>query len=225
MLGGKVSVPLVMRFPAGSGTGAAAQHSQSLEAWLAHVPGLKVVQPATPHDAKGLLLSAIDDPDPVMVFEHKLLYKMKGEVPAEPYRVPIGKAVVRREGNDVTIVATAIMVHRSLEAAETLAGEGISAEVIDLRTLRPLDRDTIIASVKKTSRLVCVYEGVKTLGIGAEISAMIAESEAFDYLDAPIVRLGGVESPIPYNPVLEKAAVPQTPDIIAAVRDLLKGRT
>ncbi|MFO0992339.1 MAG: alpha-ketoacid dehydrogenase subunit beta [Hyphomicrobiales bacterium] len=225
MLGGKVSVPLVMRFPAGSGTGAAAQHSQSLEAWLAHVPGLKVVQPATPHDAKGLLLAAIDDPDPVMVFEHKLLYKTKGEVPAEPYRVPIGKAIVRREGSDVTIVATAIMVHRALEAAETLAGEGISAEVVDLRTLRPLDKDTVIASVKKTSRLVCVYEGVKTLGIGAEISAMIAESEAFDYLDAPIVRLGGVESPIPYNPVLEKAAVPQTPDIIAAVRDLVKGRT
>ena len=225
MLGGKVSVPLVMRFPAGSGTGAAAQHSQSLEAWLAHVPGLKVVQPATPYDAKGLLLAAIDDPDPVMVFEHKLLYKTKGEVPAEPYRVPIGKAVVRREGSDVTIVATAIMVHRTLEAAEVLAGEGISAEVIDLRTLRPLDKDTVIASVKKTSRLVCVYEGVKTLGIGAEISAMIAESEAFDYLDAPIVRLGGVESPIPYNPVLEKAAVPQTPDIIAAVRDLVKGRT
>lgn len=225
MLGGKVSVPLVMRFPAGSGTGAAAQHSQSLEAWLAHVPGLKVVQPATPYDAKGLLLAAIDDPDPVMVFEHKLLYKTKGEVPAEPYRVPIGKAVVRREGSDVTIVATAIMVHRALEAAEVLAGEGISAEVIDLRTLRPLDKDTVIASVKKTSRLVCVYEGVKTLGIGAEISAMIAESEAFDYLDAPIVRLGGVESPIPYNPVLEKAAVPQTPDIIAAVRDLVKGRT
>jgi len=190
MLGGKVSVPLVMRFPAGSGTGAAAQHSQSLEAWLAHVPGLKVVQPATPHDVKGLLLSAIDDPDPVMVFEHKLLYKMKGEVPAQAYRVPIGKAIVRREGRDVTIVATSIMVHRALEAAETLAGEGISAEVIDLRTLRPLDRETVIASVKKTNRLVCVYEGVKTLGIGAEISATNAESDAFDYLDAPILRLG-----------------------------------
>jgi pyruvate dehydrogenase E1 component beta subunit len=225
MLGGKVSVPLVMRFPAGSGTGAAAQHSQSLEAWLAHVPGLKVVQPATPHDVKGLLLSAIDDPDPVMVFEHKLLYKMKGVVPADAYRVPIGKAIVRREGRDVTIVATAIMVHRALEAAETLAGEGIDAEVIDLRTLRPLDRDTVIESVKKTSRLVCVYEGVKTLGIGAEISAMIAESEAFDYLDAPIVRLGGAESPIPYNPVLEKAAVPQTPDIVTSVRSLVRGRT
>jgi acetoin:2,6-dichlorophenolindophenol oxidoreductase subunit beta len=224
MLGGKVSVPLVMRLPNGSGTGAAAQHSQSLEAWLAHVPGLKVVQPSTPEDAKGLLLSAIDDPDPVMIFEHKLLYKMKGEVPEAAIRVPIGKAAIRREGAHATIVATAIMVHRSLEAAEILAAEGISVEVIDLRTLRPLDTATIIASVKKTSRLVCVYEGVKTLGIGAEISAMIAESEAFDYLDAPIMRLGGAESPIPYNPELEKAAVPQVPGIVDCVRNLVKGR-
>jgi pyruvate dehydrogenase E1 component beta subunit len=224
MLGGKVSVPLVMRFPAGSGTGAAAQHSQSLEAWLAHVPGLKVVQPSTPYDVKGMLLSAIDDPDPVMVFEHKLLYKMKGDVPAEPYRVPIGKAIVRRAGTSISIVATSIMVHRALEAAEILAGEGIDAEVIDLRTLRPIDRETIIESVKKTGRLACIYEGVKTLGMGAEISAIIAESEAFDYLDAPILRLGGAEAPIPYNPVLEKAAVPQTELIVARVRDLLQGR-
>jgi pyruvate/2-oxoglutarate/acetoin dehydrogenase E1 component len=224
MLGGKISVPLVMRFPAGSGTGAAAQHSQSLEAWLAHVPGLKVVQPSTPYDVKGMLLAAIDDPDPVMVFEHKLLYKMKGEVPAEPYRVPIGKAIVRRAGSHISIVATSIMVHRALEAAEVLAPEGIDAEVIDLRTLRPIDRDTIIESVKKTGRLACVYEGVKTLGIGAEISAIVTESEAFDYLDAPILRLGGAEAPIPYNPVLEKAAVPQTELIVTRVRDLLKNR-
>ncbi len=225
MLGGKVSVPLVMRFPSGSGTGAAAQHSQSLEAWLAHVPGLKVVQPSTPHDAKGLLLAAIDDPDPVMVFEHKLLYKMKGEVPEEAYRVPIGKAVVRREGRHVTIVATSIMVHRALEAAEVLAGEGIEAEVIDLRTLRPARYAPPSSKAsRRRRRLACVYEGVKTLGIGAEISAMIAESEAFDYLDAPILRLGGVESPIPYNPMLEKAAVPQTPGIIEQVRNLVKGR-
>ena len=224
MLGGKVSVPLVMRFPAGSGTGAAAQHSQSLEAWLAHVPGLKVIQPSTPYDIKGMLLSAIDDPDPVMVFEHKLLYKMKGDVPAEPYRVPIGKAIVRRAGTSISIVATSIMVHRSLEAADILAAEGIDAEVIDLRTLRPIDTATIIASVKKTGRLACVYEGVKTLGMGAEISAMIAESEAFDYLDAPILRLGGAEAPIPYNPVLEKASVPQTEVIAARVRDLLTDR-
>lgn len=224
MLGGEVSVPVVMRFPAGSGTGAAAQHSQSLEAWLGHVPGLKVIQPATPHDAKGMLLAAVADPDPVMIFEHKLLYKMKGPVPEGHYTVPIGKAEVRRTGRDVTVVATAIMVHKALEAAATLAAEGIEAEVIDLRTIRPLDRQTIIDSVKKTSRLVSVYEAVKTLGIGAEISATIAESDAFDFLDAPILRLGGAETPIPYNPELEKAVVPQVPDIVAAVRDLVAGR-
>ncbi|ALN72426.1 alpha-ketoacid dehydrogenase subunit beta [Aureimonas sp. AU20] len=222
MLGGNVSVPLVMRFPAGSGTGAAAQHSQSLEAWLGHVPGLKVLQPATPHDAKGMLLAAIDDPDPVMIFEHKILYKMKGVVPEGRYTVPIGKALVRREGGDVTVVASAIMVHKALTAAEELAKDGIDVEVVDLRTIRPMDRETIIASVMKTGRLVCVYEGVKTLGIGAEISAMIAESEAFDYLDAPVIRLGGAESPIPYNPELEKAVVPQVPDIVQAVRALAR---
>lgn len=218
MLGGAVSVPLVFRMPAGSGTGAAAQHSQSLEAWFAHVPGLKVVQPATPHDAKGLLLAAVADPDPVLIFEHKLLYKMKGPVPEGHYTVPIGKSETRRKGTDITIVATAIMVHKALEAAETLAAEGINAEVIDLRSLRPFDLPAIVESVKRTSRLLCVYEGVKTLGIGAEISAAIAESEAFDYLDAPILRLGGADSPLPYNPELEKAAVPQVPDIVAAVR-------
>jgi pyruvate dehydrogenase E1 component beta subunit len=224
MLGGEVSVPLVMRFPSGSGTGAAAQHSQSLEAWFAHIPGLKVVQPSTPHDAKGCLLAAIADPDPVMIFEHKLLYKMKGEVPEGHYTVPIGKAEIRRIGRDATIVATSIMVHRALEAAETLAAEGIEAEIIDLRSLRPLDTETIVASVKQTHRLVCVYEGVKTLGIGAEISAAIAESDAFDFLDAPILRLGGAECPIPYNPELEKAAVPQAPGIVEAVRRLVGGR-
>ncbi len=224
MLGGAVSVPLVMRFPAGSGTGAAAQHSQSLEAWLAHVPGLKVVQPSTPHDAKGLLLAAIADPDPVMVFEHKLLYKMKGEVPEGHYTVPIGSAAIRRGGRDVTIVGTSIMVHKALEAAATLAAEGIEAEVIDLRSLRPMDTATLVDSVKRTSRLVCVYEGVKTLGIGAEISAAIAESEAFDYLDAPILRLGGAEAPLPYNPDLEKAAVPQVADVVQAVRALVRER-
>ncbi len=223
MLGGEVSVPLVMRFPAGSGTGAAAQHSQSLEAWLGHVPGLKVIQPATPHDAKGMLLAAVADPDPVMIFEHKLLYKMKGPVPEGYYTVPIGKADIRREGRDLTIVATSIMVHKALEAAAALEAEGIDIEVVDLRTIRPMDKQTVIDSVKKTSRLMCVYEAVKTLGIGAEVSAMIAESEAFDYLDAPIVRLGGAETPIPYNPELERAVVPQVPDIIAAARDLAKG--
>ena len=223
MLGGEVSVPVVMRFPAGSGTGAAAQHSQSLEAWLGHVPGLKVIQPATPYDVKGMLLAAVADPDPVMIFEHKLLYKMKGPVPEGHYTVPLDKAEIRRQGKDLSIVATSIMVHKALEAAEQLASEGIDVEVIDLRSVRPIDRATVIASVKKTTRLLCVYEGVKTLGVGAEISAMIAESDAFDYLDAPIVRLGGSETPIPYNPELEKAAVPQVPDIFNAARDLVRG--
>ncbi|MEM9048338.1 MAG: alpha-ketoacid dehydrogenase subunit beta [Pseudomonadota bacterium] len=223
MLGGAVSVPLVMRFPAGSGTGAAAQHSQSLEAWFAHVPGLKVVQPATPADAKGLLLAALDDPDPVMIFEHKLLYKTKGAVPEGRYTTPIGQAALCREGTDLTIVATSLMVPKALAAASLLAGEGIAAEVIDLRTIRPIDRDTVLASVRKTGRLLCVYEGVKTLGLGAEISAMVAESDAFDFLDAPIIRLGGAESPIPYNPALEKAAVPQQADIEAAARGLARG--
>ena len=223
MLGGAVSVPLVMRFPSGSGTGAAAQHSQSLDAWFAHVPGLKVVQPSTPEDAKGLLLSAIDDPDPVMIFEHKLLYKMKGPVPAGAYRTPIGRAAIRRQGRDLTIVATAIMVHRALEAAAVLAGDGIEVEVIDLRSLRPLDEAAIVDSVSRTTRLLCVYEGVRTLGIGAEISAMIAESEAFDRLDAPIGRLGGAECPLPYNPELERAAVPQVGNIVDKARALVRG--
>lgn len=224
MLGGTISVPLVMRFPSGSGTGAAAQHSQSLEAWTAHVPGLKVVQPATPADAKGLLLAALDDPDPVMIYEHKLLYKMKGHVPEGRYTTPIGKAAVVREGKDLTIVATAIMVHKALDAATKLADSGIDTEVIDLRTIRPMDRDTVLASVRKTGRLLCVYEGVKTLGVGAEVSAMVAESDAFDFLDAPIIRLGGAECPIPYNPELEKAAVPQVPDILEAARNIVTGR-
>ncbi len=224
MFGGKTSVPVVFRGPCGSGTGAAAQHSQSLEAWLAHVPGIKVLQPSTPADAKGLLLSALDDPDPVFIFEHKLLYKIKGDVPEGMVRTPIGKAVIRRPGKDVTIVASAIMMHRSMEAAEVLAKEGIDCEIVDLLTLRPIDTGTIITSVKKTTRLACVYEGVKTLGMGAEISAMIAESEAFDYLDAPILRLGGMETPIPYSPILEKTVVPQADTIAEGIRNLVRGR-
>ena len=172
-----------------------------------------------------MLLAAIDDPDPVMIFEHKLLYKTKGMVPQGRYTVPIGQAHIARSGTDITIVATSIMVHKSLAAAEELAASGISAEVIDLRTIRPIDRDTILASVEKTSRLICVYEAVKTLGIGAEISAMVAESHAFDFLDAPIMRLGGSENPIPYNPELEKASVPQIADIIKNVTNLVKGKT
>jgi len=222
MLGGEASVPVVFRLPGGSGTGAAAQHSQSIEAWFGHVPGLKVLQPATPEDAKGMLLAALADPDPVMIFEHKLLYKMKGPVPEGQYLTPIGKALVRRAGADVTIVAGAIMVHRALEAAEKLAAEGISAEVIDLRSIRPIDGETILASVRKTGRLMVVYEGVKAFGVGAEISAMVAESDAFDYLDAPILRLGAADAPVPYNPDLERASVPQVDTIEAAARRLVR---
>ncbi|PZN94279.1 MAG: alpha-ketoacid dehydrogenase subunit beta [Hyphomicrobiales bacterium] len=222
MFGGKASVPMVVRLPGGSGTGAAAQHSQSLEAWFAHVPGLKVLQPSTPYDAKGMLLAAIDDPNPVLIFEHKLLYKTRGHVPEEAYRVPIGQAAIRREGSDITIVGSSIMALKAQAAATRLAEEGISAEVIDLRSLRPIDFATIAESVRKTHRLMVVYEGVKTMGIGAEISAMIAESEVFDFLDAPIIRLGGADSPIPYNPVLEKAAVPQEDDIVAAAQNLVR---
>lgn len=224
MLGGKTSVPLVMRFPCGSGTGAAAQHSQSLEAWFAHVPGLKVVQPSTPADAKGMLLAAIEDPDPVMFFEHKLLYKMKGHVPEGYYTEPLNLAKIRREGSDVTIVASAIMVHKALEAAAIVESEGISVEVVDLRSLRPMDYTTLIDSVCKTTRLICVYEGTKQFGIGTEVAAAIAESAAFDRLDAPIIRLGGADCPLPYNPELEKAAVPQVPNIVDAIRRSVKGR-
>ena len=220
MFGGKASVPMVVRLPGGSGTGAAAQHSQSLEAWFAHVPGLKVVQPSTPHDAKGLLLAAIDDPNPVLIFEHKLLYKTKGVVPSEAFRVPIGKAAIRRAGTALTIVASSIMAVRAAAAAERLDGEGIDVEVVDLRSLRPLDFETIATSVRKTQRLLIVHEGVKTMGIGAEIAALIAESDVFDALVAPIVRLGGADVPIPYNPKLEKAAVPQEDNIADAARRL-----
>ncbi|WP_341960996.1 alpha-ketoacid dehydrogenase subunit beta [Planococcus maritimus] len=221
MYGGKGKVPMVLRTPAGSGTGAAAQHSQSLEAWMAHVPGLKVVQPSTAFDAKGLLKAAIDEDNPVIFYEHKLCYKTTSDVPEELYSIPLGKADVKREGSDVTIVATAIMVHKALEAATKLEEQGISVEVIDPRTLVPLDTKTIIESVKKTGRLVVVHEAVKRGGFGGEIASTIAESEAFDYLDAPIMRLGGKAVPIPYNPELEKSAIPGVDDIVAAVKETL----
>ncbi|RDW20692.1 alpha-ketoacid dehydrogenase subunit beta [Oceanobacillus chungangensis] len=221
MYGGKGKVPMVVRTPSGSGTGAAAQHSQSLEAWVAHIPGLKVVQPSTAYDVKGLLKAAMDDDNPVIFYEHKLLYKTSSEVPEEEYSIPLGKADIKREGTDVTIVASAIMVHKALEAAAELEKEGISVEIVDPRTLVPLDTETIIQSVTKTGRLVVVHEAVKRGGFGGEIASMIAESEAFDYLDAPIKRLGGISAPIPYNPELEKAAVPQVPDIINAVKETL----
>lgn len=222
MFGGKGKVPLVVRTPAGSGTGAAAQHSQSLEAWMAHIPGLKVVQPSTAYDAKGLLKAAMDDENPVIFYEHKLLYKTIGEVPEEQYSIPLGKADVKRSGKDVTIVATAIMVHKALEAAKELEAEGIDVEIIDPRTLVPLDEETIIESVKKTGKCIVVHEAVKRGGYGGEIASMIAESEAFDYLDAPIKRLGGLAVPIPYNPTLEKAVIPQVPDIIEAAKELVR---
>ncbi|WP_105034977.1 alpha-ketoacid dehydrogenase subunit beta [Cryobacterium aureum] len=222
MLGGAVNVPMVIRAPGGSGTGAAAQHSQSLEAWFVHVPGLKVVMPASADDAKGLLLAAIDDPNPVMFLEHKLLYKTTGEVSVGSTRIPLGVAAVRREGTDLTIIATGIEVSRSLEAAEELAKIGISAMVVDPRTLKPLDTDTILRTVKATGRVLLVQEAVRTLGFMSEISAIIAESDAFTHLRAPIKRLAGLDIPIPYAPKLERAAVPQVEDIVRAATDLVR---
>lgn len=222
MFGGKGKVPMVVRTPAGSGTGAAAQHSQSLEAWMAHIPGLKVVQPSNAYDAKGLLKAAMDDDNPVIFYEHKLLYRTQCDVPEEQYSIPLGKADIKRKGKDVTIVATAIMVHKALEAATELEKEGIDVEIIDPRTIVPLDEEAIIESVKKTGRLIVVHEAVKRGGFGGEIASMIAESEAFDYLDSPIKRLGGLAVPIPYNPTLEKAVIPQVPDIIEAVKETVR---
>lgn len=222
MLGGAMSVPLVIRAPGGSGTGAAAQHSQSLEAWFVHIPGLKVVMPATADDAKGLLLAAIDDPNPVMVIEHKLLYKTSGEVRTGAERTPIGKAAVRRNGSDLTIVATGIEVSRALEAADILAAEGIEATVVDPRTLKPLDTETILLEVMKTGRVLLVQEAVRTLGFMSEVAALIAESVAFGSLRAPIRRLAGLDIPIPYAPKLERASVPQVEDIVAAATDLVR---
>jgi acetoin:2,6-dichlorophenolindophenol oxidoreductase subunit beta len=222
MLGGAATVPMVLRAPGGSGTGAAAQHSQSLEAWFAHVPGLKVVMPATPADAKGLLLSAIDDPNPVIVLEHKLLYKQSDAVAAEAFRVPLGQTAVRREGEDLTIVATGVMVSRSLEAAERLAEKGISASVLDPRTLRPLDAQTIVDSVAATGRVLLVQEAPKTGGFMAEVAAQVVESPAFGRLRAPVARLCGLDVPIPYAPKLERAAVPQVEDIVEAAEEMVR---
>jgi pyruvate dehydrogenase E1 component beta subunit len=220
MFGGKAQVPFVLRTPAGSGTGAAAQHSQSLENWFVHVPGLKVVMPSTPYDVKGLLIASIRDDNPIIFIEHKLLYKVKGPVPEEPYTIPLSTAEVKREGRDLTIVATSIMVRRSLEAAEQLAQEGIEVEVVDPRTLKPLDEGTIIRAVMKTGRVLIVHEACKTGGYGGELAAVIAGSEAFDYLDAPIIRLAGRDMPIPYNRNLEYHTVPQVENIVKVARQL-----
>jgi acetoin:2,6-dichlorophenolindophenol oxidoreductase subunit beta len=222
MLGGAASVPMVLRAPLGSGTGAAAQHSQSLEAWFAHVPGLKVVMPATAADAKGLLLAAIDDPNPVIVLEHKLLYRTSGSVPEEAVRVPLARTAVRRTGRDVTIVATGVMVSRALEAAATLAAEGIDASVLDPRTLSPLDDTPILDDVSRTGRALLVQEAPGHAGFTAEIAARITESPALYRLLAPVRRLSGLDVPIPYAPQLESACVPQVPDIAEAARVMLK---
>jgi acetoin:2,6-dichlorophenolindophenol oxidoreductase subunit beta len=222
MLGGKAQVPVVFRGPLGSGTGAAAQHSQSLEAWFAHVPGLKVVLPSTPADVKGLLSASIRDPNPVIFLEHKVLYRQKGMVPLGEWEIPLGKAEVKRPGKDLTIIALSIMVPRALAVAERLAQEGVEAEVIDPRTLRPLDEETLVNSAYKTGHVLIVHEAVLTGGFGGEIAARIAASRAFYYLDAPIMRLGGAESPIPFNPILEKRATPQEEDIYQAAHRLLQ---
>jgi len=221
MLGGNATVPLVVRGPQGGGIRLAAQHSQSLEAWFTHVPGLVVVAPSTPYDAKGLLISAIRDDNPVIFLESKLLYLGQGgPVPEQYYAIPIGKADVKREGTDVTVVATTSMVPRALGAAAMLEREGVSIEVIDPRTLKPLDEDTILESVKKTNRLLIVHEAWRKGGFGAEVAAMVVE-KAFDYLDAPIGRLGAPDTPMPYNDELERIAIPSQERIIEEVRALL----
>lgn len=223
MFGGKATVPMVLRMPGGAGTGAAAQHSESLENWFVHVPGLKVVMPSSPYDVKGLLLAAIDDDNPVIFIEHKLLYKTKGPVPEEMYRIPLSQSHIVREGKDLSLVATSMMVPRAVEAAKTLAAEGIEVEIVDPRTLRPLDDKPIIESVKKTGRALIVHEAVQMGGFGGELAARIAESDAFDYLEAPIRRLAGLDIPIPYNRTLEAHAVPQVETIVAEARRLARG--
>jgi pyruvate dehydrogenase E1 component beta subunit len=222
MFGGKARIPMVLRAACGAGMGAAAQHSQSLEAWFMHVPGLKVVMPSTPYDAKGLLVSAIRDDNPVVFLENKLLYFSMGEVPEESYTIPIGKADIKREGKDVTVVATGLMVGRALSAAEKLSSEQISVEVLDPRSLLPLDEESILNSVKKTHRLVIVHEEVKFAGSGAEIAAMVAE-KAFDYLDAPILRVAAPFCPVPFSSKLEAEFVPSEEKIIQAVKTVVAG--
>jgi 2-oxoisovalerate dehydrogenase E1 component len=221
MLGGKPTVPLVIRGPQGGGIRLAAQHSQSLEAWFTHVPGLVVLAPSSPYEAKGLLTSAIREDNPVIFLEHKMLYVgKKALVPQEPYAIPIGKAVVKRPGRDVTLVATLAMVETALQAATRLEDEGIDVEVIDPRTLRPLDEDAIINSVKKTSRLVIAHEGWKRWGFGAEVAAMVAE-KAIDWLDAPILRVGARDTPMPYNDKLERLVIPSADDIVEAIKTVV----
>jgi len=220
MFGGQAKAPLVIRTPFGGGVNIAAHHSQCLEAWFMHVPGLQVVVPSTPYDAKGLLKTAIRNDNPVIFCEHKLLYPITGPVPDEEYTLPFGVADIKREGNDVTIVATLYMVHKALKAAEELEKDGISVEIVDPRTLVPLDKETIINSVKKTGRVVIVTEDCKTAGVSAEIAAVIAE-KALDYLDAPIKRVANPDVPIPFSPPLESFVIPDEKRIIEAVREVV----
>jgi pyruvate/2-oxoglutarate/acetoin dehydrogenase E1 component len=220
MFGGKAHVPLVMRTQGGGGRGNAAQHSQSLEMWYVHTPGLIVVQPSTPYDAKGLLKSAIRNDNPVIFIEHKLLYNTAGPVPDDEYLIPLGVADIKRPGKDVTIVATSRMVLFALEAAEKLVADGIEAEVIDPRTLKPLDLPAIVKSVEKTGRLVVVNEGALTGGFTAEVAARV-QREAFDWLDAPVIQVATEDVPLPYNGRLELEAIPSVEDIIKAAKDAL----
>ncbi len=220
MFGGQATVPLVVRTPFGAGVNIASHHSQSLEAWFMHTPGLYVAVPSTPYDAKGLLKTAVRGSDPVLFVEHKLLYPVKGMIPEDDYVVPFGMADVKLEGSDVTIVATLFMVHKALAAAEQLREEGISVEVVDPRTLTPLDRPAIVKSVKKTGRLVVVSEDCRTAGVSAEIAAVVAE-EALDYLDAPIKRVAEPDTPIPFSPALEKAVIPDEKSIVKAVKEIV----
>ena len=221
MYGSQAQVPLVVRTPAGGGRCYGATHSQSLEAWFLHVPGVKVIAPATPADAKALLTLAIQDDNPVLCVEHKLLYATTGMVPDTPEPTAIGVAAVRRVGRDVTLVAYSYYVGVALQAADALAAEGIDAEVIDLRSLMPMDSTTIVGSVQKTGRLVCVEEGTRSGGVGAEIAARVAE-EAYEYLDAPIRRVAAADVPIPFSPALEPQALPQQDDIIRMARELCR---
>jgi pyruvate/2-oxoglutarate/acetoin dehydrogenase E1 component len=220
MFGGQASCPLVIRTPFGAGVNIASHHSQSLEAWFMHVPGLQVAVPSTPYDAKGLLKTAIRGSNPVLFCEHKLLYPVEGDVPEEEYTIPFGVAEVKRKGSDVTVVATMYMVHKARNAAAELEEEGLSVEVIDPRTLTPLDKKAIVDSVKKTGRLVIVSEDCKTGGVSAEISSVVAE-EAIDYLDAPIKRVTGADTPIPFSPPLEQYVIPDEKAIIKAVKEVV----
>jgi len=220
MSGGQFKLPLVIRTQEGSGTREAAQHTQSLEAWFVHTPGLKIAVPSTPYDAKGLLKTSIRDEGPVIFIEHKFLYDKRGGVPEEEYLIPLGKAEIKTKGNDLTVVATSLMVYKVLEVAEEISNE-INIEVIDPRTLVPLDIETILKSVEKTGKLLVVHEACTRGGIGAEIVREVAE-KAFDYLDAPPRVLGGLNTPIPYSSSLESICVPQKEDIIRAVREITK---